>query len=110
MARVFVGMGDAMVFISLLRLVALWFPPGRTAMITQVTGVLGQLGALASAAPLALALSAWGWTPPSPPPPPSAWSSVWCSSWSCATRRTPATTGEELEDAGRRPRGAAGLG
>jgi sugar phosphate permease len=62
-ARVFVGMGDAMVFISLLRLVALWFPPGRTAMITQVTGVLGQLGALASAAPLALALSAWGWTP-----------------------------------------------
>jgi sugar phosphate permease len=63
LARVFVGMGDAMVFISLLRLVALWFPPGRTAMITQVTGVLGQLGALASAAPLALALSAWGWTP-----------------------------------------------
>jgi sugar phosphate permease len=62
-ARVFVGMGDAMVFISLLRLVALWFPPARTAMITQVTGVLGQLGALASAAPLALALSAWGWTP-----------------------------------------------
>jgi len=62
-ARVFVGMGDAMVFISLLRLVALWFPPGRTAMITQVTGVLGQLGALASAAPLALALAGWGWTP-----------------------------------------------
>ena len=62
-ARVFVGMGDAMIFISLLRLVALWFPPGRTAMITQLTGVLGQLGAIASAAPLALALSAWGWTP-----------------------------------------------
>lgn len=62
-ARVFVGMGDAMIFISLLRLVALWFPPARTAMITQITGVLGQLGALASAAPLALALSAWGWTP-----------------------------------------------
>jgi MFS family permease len=62
-ARVFVGMGDAMVFISLLRLVALWFPPGRTAMVTQLTGLLGQLGALASAAPLALALSAWGWTP-----------------------------------------------
>ena len=63
MARVFVGMGDAMVFISLLRLVALWFPPGRTAMITQVTGVLGQLGALASAAPLALALHRVGLDP-----------------------------------------------
>ena len=64
MARVFVGMGDAMIFISLLRLVALWFPPARTAMITQITGVLGQLGRhRVAAAPLALALSAWGWTP-----------------------------------------------
>ena len=26
-ARVFVGMGDAMIFISLMQLVALWFPP-----------------------------------------------------------------------------------
>jgi len=34
-ARVFVGMGDAMIFISLMQLVALWFPPARTAMVTQ---------------------------------------------------------------------------
>jgi len=61
-ARVFVGMGDAMVFISLLRLVALWFPPARTPMVTQLTGVLGQLGALAAAAPLSAALRHLGWT------------------------------------------------
>lgn len=61
-ARVFVGMGDAMIFISLVQLVALWFPPGRTAMITQLTGVLGQLGALAATAPLSLALRSFGWT------------------------------------------------
>ena len=61
-ARVFVGMGDAMIFISLVQLVALWFPPARTAMITQLTGVLGQLGALAATAPLSAALHSFGWT------------------------------------------------
>jgi len=61
-ARVFVGMGDAMIFISLVQLVALWFPPARTAMITQLTGVLGQVGAVAATVPLSAALHSWGWT------------------------------------------------
>ena len=61
-ARVFVGMGDAMIFISLMQLVALWFPPARTPMITQLTGVLGQIGAIAAAAPLSAALHGLGWT------------------------------------------------
>ncbi|HEX8971847.1 MFS transporter [Oryzihumus sp.] len=61
-ARVFVGMGDAMVFISVLRLVALWFPAARTPMVTQVTGLVGQLGALAAAGPLSAALHGLGWT------------------------------------------------
>ena len=61
-ARVFVGIGDAMIFISLVQLVALWFPPARTAMITQLTGVLGQVGALAATAPLSAALNSLGWT------------------------------------------------
>ncbi|MEP7034825.1 MAG: MFS transporter [Actinomycetota bacterium] len=61
-ARVFVGMGDAMIFISLIQLVALWFPPARTAMITQLTGVLGQVGALVATAPLSFALRSFGWT------------------------------------------------
>ena len=61
-ARVFVGMGDAMIFISLMQLVALWFPPARTAMITQLTGVLGQVGAVAATAPLSAALHNLGWT------------------------------------------------
>ena len=56
-------MGDAMVFISVLRLVALWFSPRRTPMVTQLTGLLGQLGALAAAGPLAAALTTFGWTP-----------------------------------------------
>jgi sugar phosphate permease len=61
--RVLLGMGDAMVFISVLRLVALWFSPGRTPMVTQLTGVVGQVGALAAAGPLAAALDRFGWTP-----------------------------------------------
>ena len=61
-ARVFVGMGDAMVFISLIQLVALWFPPARTPMVTQLSGVVGQIGAVASTAPLSAALHSVGWT------------------------------------------------
>jgi len=61
-ARVFVGMGDAMVFISLVQLVALWFPPARTAMVTQMTGVVGQIGAVVATAPLSAALHSVGWT------------------------------------------------
>src|SRR5450756_2801651 len=61
-ARVFVGMGDAMIFISLMQLIALWFPPARTAMITQMTGVLGQVGAVLATAPLSAALHNLGWT------------------------------------------------
>ena len=61
--RVLLGMGDAMVFISVLRIAALWFSPRRTPMVTQLTGLLGQLGALAAVGPLAAALAHFGWTP-----------------------------------------------
>ncbi|MBC9956402.1 MFS transporter [Yimella sp. cx-51] len=61
LARIFVGMGDAMVFVSVLRLVALWFPPGRSAIVTQATGWAGQLGAILAAGPLAAALGSYGW-------------------------------------------------
>jgi sugar phosphate permease len=62
-ARVLLGMGDSMVFVPLLRIVGLWFPPMRIPMVTQLTGMLGQLGALAAASPLVYALHEWGWTP-----------------------------------------------
>jgi MFS family permease len=62
-ARVLIGLGDAMSFISVIRLVALWFPPRRNPLVVQLTGVLGQLGALASAIPLVVLLRDAGWTP-----------------------------------------------
>lgn len=61
-ARIFVGMGDAMVFVSLLRIVALWFPPARNPMMSQLCGVFGQFGAIAAAGPLSAALHGLGWT------------------------------------------------
>ncbi|MGH3354922.1 MAG: MFS transporter, partial [Nocardioidaceae bacterium] len=60
--RVFVGAGDAMVFISVLRIVSRWFSPMRIPVVTQLTGVLGQLGAVGAAVPLSLALHELGWT------------------------------------------------
>ncbi len=50
-ARVLLGVGDAVIFVSVLRLVALWFPPRQNPLVVQVTGQLGQLGANASAVP-----------------------------------------------------------
>ncbi|GAA1147234.1 MFS transporter [Nocardioides aquiterrae] len=61
-ARVFVGMGDAMTFICVLRLVSSWFPARRIPLVTQLTGTLGQLGAVVAAVPMTWALGHLGWT------------------------------------------------
>src|SRR5690606_29489665 len=60
-ARVLLGTGDAMIFTSLLRLIALWFHVKQAPMVTQLTSMVGQLGAVAAATPLAAALSRFGW-------------------------------------------------
>ncbi|MFI7599282.1 nitrate/nitrite transporter [Actinoplanes sp. NPDC049681] len=61
-ARILVGAGDAMTFISVLRLVPQWFPSGRVPVVTQLTGIVGQLGQVLSAVPLAALLAGAGWT------------------------------------------------
>ncbi|GAA4686223.1 MFS transporter [Frondihabitans cladoniiphilus] len=61
-ARILIGAGDAMTFVSVLRLVAAWFPPRLVPIMSQVTGMLGGLGQLASVIPLAALLGARGWT------------------------------------------------
>lgn len=61
--RVLVGCGDAMTFISVIRLVTVWFPARRNPVIVQLTGLLGQVGAIASAVPLIQGLHRYGWTP-----------------------------------------------
>lgn len=61
-ARVLLGAGDAVVFTSVLRLVAAWFLVRQAPFLVQLTGQVGQLGAIAAAAPLTLALQHFGWT------------------------------------------------
>jgi MFS family permease len=63
LARVLVGAGDAMIFVSVIRVVALWFGERQSPLITQLTGQLGQVGAIAASFPLAAALRGVGWTP-----------------------------------------------
>jgi MFS family permease len=60
-ARVLVGAGDAMTFISVLRLVAVWFPGRSVALVTQLTGILGQLGSVVAAYPLVALLNGTSW-------------------------------------------------
>ena len=62
-ARVFVGTGDAMVFISVIRIIASWFPPLRNPLLVAFTAAIGQSGALVAAIPLSHALRTYGWTP-----------------------------------------------
>ena len=62
-ARVLVGAGDAMTFISVLRIVSLWFPGRTVPVVTQLTGILGQSGQVLAAYPLVTLLAARGWGP-----------------------------------------------
>lgn len=62
LARAVLGAGDAMVFISVIRLANLWFLVRQVPLVTQLTGLTGQMGAIAAAAPLAFLLNALGWT------------------------------------------------
>ncbi|KHK98976.1 MFS transporter [Microbacterium mangrovi] len=61
-ARMLLGAGDAAVFPSLMRLIALWFPAQRGPVMVQVTGLVGQAGQLVALIPLAALLHATTWT------------------------------------------------
>lgn len=59
--RMLVGAGDAMTFTSGIRLLAMWFPPNRAPIITQIFGQVGQVGQLLSAFPFLALLHGPGW-------------------------------------------------
>lgn len=62
LARVGVGIGDSMTFICLVRIVAVWFPVRRIALMTMLSGTIGQLGTIVAAVPMTWALGSLGWT------------------------------------------------
>lgn len=60
--RVLVGAGDAMTFVSVVRLLPVWFPPRMNPLLSQFTGMVGQVGQLLSLVPFAAVLHLSGWT------------------------------------------------
>jgi sugar phosphate permease len=61
--RLLVGAGDAMTFISVIRLLTSWFSGRILPQISQWTGNIGALGQVLSAIPLSFALHTFGWSP-----------------------------------------------
>ncbi|MFE6052125.1 nitrate/nitrite transporter [Kitasatospora sp. NPDC056446] len=62
-SRAVLGCGDAMTFISVLRIAARWFPAARNPFVAQLTGLAGMGGNLVTTVVLAQALHSEGWTP-----------------------------------------------
>ncbi|MFC6092514.1 MFS transporter [Saccharothrix lopnurensis] len=61
-ARAVLGVGDAMTWISVLRLAAAHFPPRRYAVVMTLSAALGGAGNLVATVPLTLLLQHAGWT------------------------------------------------
>src|SRR3954465_2768621 len=60
--RALIGMGDAFVFVNVLRVAHTWFEPARAALLTALTSLIGALGQLLTTVPAHLALDGLGWT------------------------------------------------
>jgi len=61
LGRTLVGIGVAVAFISILKISAVWFPPGRFATLTGATMFAGNMGAVIAGAPLAWVVTQTSW-------------------------------------------------
>ncbi|HEX4226992.1 MAG TPA: MFS transporter [Pseudonocardiaceae bacterium] len=61
-ARAVVGVGDAMTWVSVLRVAAAKFPARNYPLVVALSSMLGGFGNLAATVPLTLVLGAAGWT------------------------------------------------
>lgn len=59
--RLMIGAGAGVTWVGTLKLATQWMPPRRFALVTGMTLMLGMAGAVAGQAPLAAAVSAFGW-------------------------------------------------
>lgn len=60
--RALVGAGDSLIFVSVLRLVTMWFDPRGIPIFSQITGTMGQMGGVVAAIPMTWAFANYGWT------------------------------------------------
>ncbi|MEP6981551.1 MAG: MFS transporter [Nakamurella sp.] len=62
-SRAVLGCGDAMTYVSVLRLISAWFPGPRYPLLTAFSGFFGVVGNVLATVPLAALLPVWGWAP-----------------------------------------------
>src|SRR5699024_10990254 len=62
-ARFLTGVGDAATLISVVRLIATWFPTQQVPVFTQLATMIGQFGQAVAAVPFLALLVSAGWTP-----------------------------------------------
>lgn len=60
-ARMLLGLGDAAIFPSVLRLIATWYPAQRAPVMVQLTGIVGQLGQIVAVVPVVALLHLTSW-------------------------------------------------
>jgi nitrate/nitrite transporter NarK len=60
--RALVGVGDAFMFLSVLRIAQNWFPARRYPLLASLTGLAGAIGQVGTTVPLGAALEGAGWT------------------------------------------------
>jgi nitrate/nitrite transporter NarK len=60
--RALVGVGDAFMFLSVLRIAQNWFPARRYPLLASLTGLAGAIGQIGTTVPLGAALDGLGWT------------------------------------------------
>lgn len=61
LGRILVGIGDACTFISMIRLVNVWYSGAKASKLQQWLGTFGQLGQVLSAIPFVYLLKVSGW-------------------------------------------------
>ena len=61
LARLLIGIGSACFFISILKMIAIWFPPEQFTKYNGWTSVMGNFGALLAASPFSLFLEIVDW-------------------------------------------------
>ncbi|MGB0749270.1 MAG: MFS transporter [Magnetospiraceae bacterium] len=61
MGRALVGLGAGFTWVGALKVITLWFPPHRFAMMSGLTLMLGMVGAVTGQGPLGLLVDAAGW-------------------------------------------------
>jgi len=61
LGRLLIGLGSGVAFVSTLKLISLWFPVNRFALLSGLTLMLGMVGGIGGQAPLAILVDGLGW-------------------------------------------------